>query len=241
MGGMHHATVETSFEGIIGAGLGSSGSFSVALVGALLRNAGKTPYRDLVAETAWDIEVNDLGWYGGKQDQYAAAFGGLNFITFGARVKVIPAERKHGDALLKWLLLVYIGGERESRKIQQPFKHLTEEKIAQLDQIKELALKGAQALVDLDMELLGQFIDESFELKRKVNPKVSNKKIDSIYEYAKENGAIGGKIIGAGEAGYMIFLISPTKRKQLVEKLAKKGIEEVDFCIDWTGLETRIL
>mgnify|MGYP001571258893 CR=1 FL=1 len=241
MGGMHATALETSFDGLIAAGLGSSGAFSVALVGGLLKSQGKTIYRDLVAETAWDIEVNQLGWYGGRQDQYAAAFGGVNFITFGNKVNVIPAERKHGDSLRRFLLLVYIGGKRESRKIQQSFKKLDDIKILQLDRIKDLAVRGAEALVAGDMELVGHLIDEGFKLKKQSNKKVSNERIDDIYNYAKESGAMGGKIIGAGGAGYMIFFVNPIDREKLISKLKEKGIEEVDFSIDYNGLETRIL
>src|SRR3990167_532240 len=119
LGSMHHCTFESSFDGVVGAGLGSSASFSVALLAAIKRSNGeRIKDRTKLAHDAW-MEEKKIGWYGGKQDQVAAAHGGLNVITFGKQVEVLGFNRMVGDHVLSYLNLFYTGGKRDSFKIQK--------------------------------------------------------------------------------------------------------------------------
>lgn len=237
VGSMHHARIKTAFDGVIGAGLGSSGAFGVGLIAAIKRSKGERIERTQLAQEAW-LEENKL-WTTGKQDQFAAAYGGLNIFKFGKQTVVIPYPRHIGDQLTDYLHLFYTGGKRSSAKMQKKLDHLTPAKIDYLNQIKDIALIASGALLSGKMDLVGKLLHASWEVKRKLG--VSNEKIDGIYDYARANGAMGGKLLGAGEAGYMVFFVPPEKSGQFVEKMAKKGLEETDFSIDYNGVQTRIL
>src|SRR3990167_6114285 len=116
IGSGHHSKIETSYDGVIGAGLGSSASFSVALLAAIKRSKGeRIEDRTKLANDAW-MEENKMGWYGGRQDQVAASYGGLNVITFGKNIELTGFNRMIGDNLLQYLHLFYTGGKRDSHK-----------------------------------------------------------------------------------------------------------------------------
>ena len=239
IGSGHHSKIETSYDGVIGAGLGSSASFSVALLAAIKRSKGeRIEDRTKLANDAW-MEENKMGWYGGRQDQVAASYGGLNVITFGKNIELTGFNRMIGDNLLQYLHLFYTGGKRDSHKIQRKLEKLTPEKIHYLNQIKDIAIIGQKALFDGRMELAGKLLHASWEAKKGLG--VSNEKIDSIYAQGREAGAIGGKLLGAGESGYMIFWVSPQKKKKFLEEMSKIHLEKVDFEIDYQGCSSRIL
>lgn len=241
LNGMHLHRVLSQFDGQIGAGLGSSAASAVALIGALRKCKGLPLDRMEIAKEAYEIEVDQMGWHGGRQDQYASSLGGINMIDFGKEVKVTPLPKKAGDELLKWSFLTYIGNRRSSHRIQNAFKELTIERKRYLDRIKERVVMASVYLTSYYMQFLGELMDETWQLKKESNKGVSNKEIDNIYGYAKKNGAIGGKILGAGGGGYMYFIISPDKRDEFKKKMMKKGLEEVDFSIDYNGLDVRIV
>ena len=241
LNGIHHIGIRSEFDGFVKSGLGSSASAAVALIGGFYKHIGKKLDRAAIAEEAWDIEVNTLGWYGGKQDQYAAAYGGMNLIEFGKQVKVTPLPRKQAENLLFSMVLIYIGGTRESRDIQKGFKELTEEQIKALDAIKSYVDKAQHYINRGDLRSVGTLMHEVWQLKKKSNKGVSNPKIDEIYNYAFENGALGGKILGAGGAGYMLFIVKPEDKENFIGKMKENGYEDIDFSIDWNGVEARIV
>ena len=241
---MHHSVLESSFDGIMGAGLGSSGSFSVALIGAIFKSKAYEIDRALIAETAYDIEVNKLGWVGGRQDQIAAANGGLNAIRFDKKgSSIVNLDRNLAEKLCSYLLLVYTGGVRQSRKIQSNYKSLTEQQLSSLKRMKtyaEIALSHI-TFGNPDFVMVGNIMDFAYQLKKESNRGVATPKIDEVYDLGKKLGAIGGKVLGAGGGGYMLFFVDPIKRETVVKGLAKKGVEEVDFAPDFTGLDVRRL
>lgn len=234
MGSFHHCVMKSAFNGIVGAGLGSSGAFGVGLIAAIQRSRGIPLDRERIAHAAW-IEESKL-WTTGKQDQYAAAFGGFNVMLFDKHTEVIAYDREHGDKLAEYLHLFYTGGSRKSAKLQTD---LTPQKIAYLHEIKSIAEMALRAIREENMELIGKLLHASWEIKRKMG--ASTEKIDQIYQYARENGALGGKLLGAGESGYCMFYVNPNKRQSFLRAMGKKGLEATDFAIDWNGVNTRIL
>ena len=242
--GMHKACVQSYFDGIIGAGLGSSGSAAVALIGALRKEQNKPMDREYVAYQAFDIEVNKLKWYGGRQDQYAAAYGGLNLIEFGKDddTAITPFSMYEAERLKEWMVLFYVGKRQTtSGKIQQNFKKLSKQQIAFLDLMKKRVDGIGYLIQDCNFKAFGKAIDELWQYKKESNKNVSNSNIDDIYSFALKHGAVGGKIMGAGSGGYMVFICNPNKQENLIKKMAKRGIEDIDFSICYNGLNVRRL
>ena len=225
---MHHSVVKSKFDGVIGAGLGSSGAFSVALVAALEKLNDRGIDHFGIAEKAYKIE---LGIHTtGRQDHYAASYGGSNLFTFGKKNHSVPLNKKWVDLIYPYMFLVYLGKREKRDSILSP-----------LD--KEL-LKTMQKLIPKAIEYLGEgnvmeFIKSvalCWEIKRELN--TSTDKINKIYERGLKNGALGGKLLGSGGGGYFLFFVEPSKRKEFVEKM---GIEIVDFSPSWDGVEARIV
>lgn len=240
--GTKHVRIESSFGGFISAGLGSSASFTVALIAAIAKYKGLVGLRrEDIADLAYEIEVNELGWAGGKQDQFAAAMGGLNHFEFaGEKTTIATLQRKYAEQLASWMVLCYIGKRKESRKIQKGLETLTDTKRQALHNIKKMVPYVTACLMAEDYSELGTIIHESWELKKTTND-VSTPDIDQLYDYARKHGATGGKILGAGQGGYMVFIVSPEKRRYFVDKMLERGVEDVDFSPDYNGVEARIL
>lgn len=243
LGGMHAATSHSRFDGVIGAGLGSSASFAVALITGAKKAKGEKIDRREIAELAWEAE-QDLGRIGGKQDQYAASYGGGNLILFypaNEKIKVISYDRKTLDKLIGSLVLFYTGGRRESSTLQKKLMRQTPQQLASLDKMKQFAFSAHKAILQSDIVKLGELLHASWEEKKKLNPKITSSKIDDIYSFARKHGALGGKLCGAGNCGYMVFIVPEGKRAQFVEKMKEKNLEETDFSISYDGLEARIV
>lgn len=236
--------VRHTFKGEIESGLGSSAALAVALTASHPNfNRDVTPYKYWIALQAWEIEVNDLGLYGGKQDQYAAAFGGLNTFHFkkDGTVDIKSWDKDTGDWLSSNILLFYTGEKRGSVNPQERLRELSSEKVDQLHRILELAGLAGECLSAKNIHGLTSILRESWEMKKALN-KVSNPKIDMIYETAITNGALAGKLMGSGGGGYMFFLVQPKNQSKVKDALAKvDGVKWTDFKIDYNGVETRII
>lgn len=227
------------FDGIIESGMGSSASAAVALIGAINKQQILGMTLSQIAEKAWDIEVNKIGLFGGKQDQYAAAYGGVNAIEFKKDgVSVHPLARGFIEPILPSLALFYTGMNRKSAVIQEGFKELSPTQIISLQGIKKLAYEAVEPIANGDFKKVGQLLDRAWELKKRSNKDITNGQIDAIYAQAKSLGAYGGKILGAGGGGFILFIVDPEKRAEFIKNL---GIEWWDFSVDWNGLETRII
>lgn len=233
-------SISSSFDGQIGCGLGSSASAAVALLGAI------TEYKKLhkikpkiIAEKAWDLENNKLHLSSGKQDQFASAFGGGNGWIFGTNktIKQIPLAKLEIDFLYPFLLLVYVGGTRDSHKIQQGFTELSEDQIDYLNDLKSIAREGYKAILQKEIHKIAELMRASWALKKKTNKGITNKRIDLLYDIARKNGALSGKINGAGGGGYMLFLTE--NKEKVMNSLRKFDCEEIPFKIDYEGLEVK--
>jgi len=228
-------------------GLGGSASASASLMGVFnyLRDRNQLSSSD-IAENSFLIEEK-LKNRGGRQDQYAAVFGGINLYEFfgGKFVRVNPVKMKD-DSLLeleKNLLVVHTGerekssGEVQNENIKQGL-YTEKEKIEQLHEIKNIAIEVEYALRKGNLQRFGELIRESWEYKKKFNPQVTNPNIDELNRVALKNGALGGRLMGAGGGGHMLFYCYPNKEQVVREKLEGLGAKVLDFSFDFKGLQT---
>lgn len=224
-----------------GTGLGSSGSFTTALLKALHSYENNIINQRELAEQACFIEIEKLNEPIGKQDQYIAAYGGITCFEFckNGEVKVSPLKisKETMYNLEDNLLLFFTGYSRAASSIlkEQNDKSKTndEDMIANLDFVKELGLKSKIALENGDMHQFGELMNIHWEHKKKRSGAMSNPKIDEWYNLALKNGAVGGKLIGAGGGGFLMFYAED--KSKLRHALMKEGLEEVRFKFDFEG------
>jgi len=228
-----------------GSGLGSSSTMVVALIG-LFKHWLHLPLTNYeIADLAYQIERMDLGIKGGKQDQYAATFGGFNFIEFNRDATIVNPLRVPSDVLNELhynLLLCYTGKTRLSARIidtqVQGYVQRQEEVLRAMDELKRIATALKNALLQGRLNDFGALLHEAWMNKKKMAAQISDPGIDQLYETAREHGALGGKISGAGGGGYMFFYC-PFDRKHIVaEQLERLGAQLVDFNFDFYGLQT---
>ena len=213
-----------------GTGLGSSSAVTVGLLQALYAYQGQTVPAEILVEQACQIEIDILGKPIGKQDQYIAVYGNMQFITFGnngiviEKVKLSPENKKR---LNDNLLLFYTGVTRKSSDILLEQKVNIDQQVDILSDIKRLAFKAKEAIIEGDLDEFGEIMHQGWQLKKRLASKVSNSKIDAIYQVAREAGAIGGKITGAGGGGFLLLYCY--NRKQDEVRRALKGLRELPF------------
>jgi D-glycero-alpha-D-manno-heptose-7-phosphate kinase len=219
-----------------GSGLGSSSAICVALAGALATHLRVTldPYR--LAELAYQVERVDAGIKGGRQDQYATAFGGFNFIEFGRDSTVVNPLRLRPDTLYELeygLIFAYVGGQHfSSRIIEQQvgnYRSGVASTVDAMSRIKELASEMKRALLLGDIPAFGTLLDEGWQAKKLMAEGITNPRIDDVYRSARKAGALGGKVSGAGGGGFMFFVADPGKRFAVQEALLSEGAELVNF------------
>jgi D-glycero-alpha-D-manno-heptose-7-phosphate kinase len=227
-----------------GSGLGSSSTMMVALVGLLAAHYGHELGAYQVAQLAWAIEREDLGIAGGMQDQYAATFGGFNFIEFGERIIVNPLRIRDETALELELslLLCFTGITRDSsRVIEDQTRRATtgaEETLAGLRAQKDLAVAMKAALLTGELNEFGSLLGEAWTQKKRMSPFISNSRIDELYELARSKGALGGKITGAGGGGYILLYCDFARKHRVIEALEHAGASVAEFAFDSKGLTT---
>ncbi len=224
-----------------GTGLGSSGSFTTALLKALYAHRKHLLHPSELAEMACHIEIDRLGEPIGKQDQFIAAYGGLTCLTFKrddtVEAKPLALSMNTLFDLEDNLLLFFTGFSRSAGSILKDQKIRTqkndEEMIKNLHYIKELGYRSKEALESGNPELFGQLMHEHWEHKKRRSGGMSNPQIDEWYELGIKNGAIGGKLVGAGGGGFLMFYASD--RNKLRHAMADSGLEEVRFRFDYEG------
>jgi D-glycero-alpha-D-manno-heptose-7-phosphate kinase len=195
----------------IGAGLGGSSSFTVGLLNALYAYKGEFVGPERLAKEACEIEIDVLGEPIGKQDQYAAAYGGLNNIQFNVddsvKIRRIFLERDKRNVLEKKLLLFCTGETRSSSEIlfDQKKEMINKDKFDSMKKMSSLALDAYSELSKGNIDCLGNLLKDNWELKRTLSEKISNEKIEILCENAFTAGAKGGKILGAGGGGFLLF------------------------------------
>ena len=226
-----------------GSGLGSSSTVIVSLIALFKDWLNKSYDKYEMAELAYKLERIDLGLEGGMQDQYASSFGGFNFIEFKKGKVLVNPLRISRDVIneLEYRsLLVYTGKTRLSANIISEQKNKYEEgtNVKALDSTKDLAVKIKDSLVLGDLDSFGNYLNEGWNLKKNFARKITSPEIDEMYDVAIENGAVGGKITGAGGGGFMYLFCEFDKKHNVVESVKKLGGEIYDFSFDLKGHQT---
>jgi len=224
-------------------GLGTSGTFTVALLNALHAFKRSFVSQSQLAEEACVIEIERLKEPIGKQDQYASAYGGLTCFTFDKNGNVYAEPLRVSDeqvnALENRILLFYTGQERKASDILREQKERTEaddsEVISRLHQIKEIGLETRRAFEAGKLDRFGELLHHHWETKRKLSSKVSDPRLEEWYETARKHGALGGKIMGAGGGGFFLFYCPDNGRGELVDKLVSSGLRPMRFRFDFEG------
>lgn len=224
-----------------GTGLGSSGSFTTALLKALYTHRKRHLHQEELAELACHIEIDRLGEPIGKQDQYIAAVGGVTCFTFHKddKVTAVPLGISMDTMfdLEDNLLLFFTGFSRSASGILKDQKVRSQqndtEMLNNLHYVKELGYRSKDALVAGDTALFGELMHEHWEHKKRRSGGMSNPKIDEWYEMGMKNGAVGGKLVGAGGGGFLMFMAHD--RNKLRNTMAAAGLEEVRFKFDFEG------
>lgn len=209
-----------------GTGLGSSSSFTVGLIHSLYCYKGKYVAKDKIAAEACDVEINRLGNPIGKQDQYAAACGGLNLITFHqddtVSVEPVIMRPETLKALQENLVIYYTGITHDANKIlAEQKKNITsqKDKTDNLIRMCELAREIKKSLENDELSDFGEILNEGWKKKKELASGIADSRIDDMYETALKNGATGGKLLGAGGGGFLLFYCEKYKQKRMEEAL----------------------
>ncbi len=221
-----------------GTGLGSSSTFTVGLLHTLYCYKGKFVSKERLAKEACEVEIEKLGAPIGKQDQYAAALGGLNFIRFHSDgfVSASPVlmQAETYQRLEQNLLLFYTGTVRSANEIlNEQKKNMTKaDKNENIKKMCCLAREMKEALEQNDLSQFGSILHESWELKKTLAGGISNEQIDEAYARAIQSGALGGKLLGAGGGGFLLFYCEPQYQEALRRNL---GLREFEFQFERDG------
>lgn len=238
--------ITTHVDAPAGSGLGTSSTLVVAILGAFTEML-KLPLGDYdVAHLAYSIEREDLALAGGKQDQYAATFGGVNYMEFYADDKVIVnplrIRPEYLHELGNNLLLYFTDTSRESaaiiREQVRNVKDKNEKSIEAMHQLKEQARRMKEALLKGRLDEFGSILDFGFRQKRNMAEHISNPRIEALYDEAMQAGATGGKISGAGGGGFMIFYCPRNTRFAVAESLLRHGGRIRQYFFTQEGLTT---
>ncbi len=225
-----------------GTGLGSSSAAAVTMVRALSTLTEQPMTKPQIAELASYIEITKMGMPIGKQDQYAAAFGGLNKITFtsqGVTVEPLDIDPTVYKTLESRLMLFFTGSSRESTSILKHQRKSTEERdesvLQALHNIKQVALDVQACLERGDLDAFAQLLHYSWLEKRRLAPNLSTSFIDECYELARHHGADAGKITGAGGGGFMLLYCKAEAQDTVTRVLEERGLKRMNFHFDQQG------
>lgn len=224
-------------------GLGSSSSFTVGLLHALhtWKRESLTPHN--LAEEAFKIEVEILKEPIGKQDQYIATFGGITCLEIGTdgevRVSELPLAAELVQELENNVLLFYTGVKRSTSDIlggqSQALQEGSDQVTRAMHQVKEIGIQVKRALEQGDLRGFGELLDRHWQSKKQLSNQVSGDQFDHWYQVARGSGAIGGKLMGAGGGGFFMFYCEPKDKPRLREAMARQGLRETRFTIDFEG------
>ena len=223
-----------------GTGLGSSSAFTVGLLHALYAQAGMFVGKERLADEACQIEIEELKEPIGKQDQYAAAYGGLNRITFQPSghvdVEPVPLGRQGMRDFRDNLLVFYTGQTRDARSVladQNDNLSRKQDKRGFLSDMVAMVDPFVDSLVAGDYDGCGRVLGEAWAMKKRMSSLIANESIDGYYDRALANGATGGKLLGAGGGGFLLFMAPPDAHARVRAALA--DLKEVDFEFDFAG------
>lgn len=214
-------------------GLGSSSAFSVGLLHSLCALKGMTPTKKQLALDAIYIEQEKVGENVGSQDQVAAAFGGFNIIEFGGQNHIEINPITIGPEKLKYfedhIVLFFTGLARNASEVAAEQVRLTPQKRSELERMHKMVYVAANLLKDGNLEDFGKLLHENWEIKKSLSPQISNSFIDEIYKAGRSTGALGGKLLGAGSGGFMLFFVKPENQAKVRARLNKLLYVPVKF------------
>jgi D-glycero-alpha-D-manno-heptose-7-phosphate kinase len=224
-----------------GSGLGGSSTVIVSIIAATCEWLGIKMTGHEMAELAYKLEREEIGLKGGKQDQYAAVFGGFNLMKFnkdGVDVMKVRIPEDTLNELQLCTLLCYTGTPRESAKIieSQVDSFNAGQNEEALDRSKEIAVDMTRALEKGDIQLAGELLDLSWKYKKQFSNKISNPMIDKLYDAAIADGAIGGKVSGAGGGGFMYFICHYNRKYSVAKSLTQLGARVTDYMFEPEGV-----
>ncbi|MFX0022011.1 MAG: GHMP kinase [Candidatus Hermodarchaeota archaeon] len=229
-----------------GSGMGGSSSLSVALIGALNEYYELDLSKYQIAQKAYDIERIELKQKGGYQDQFAAAFGGFNFIEFTDKVNLIPVNtsREMLNELQFRLILCYVGGSHFSSNIQDEvlkgYKIEKKNFIEAMQDLKDVAHSMRKIVESNNLNQLNEFgnlLHKGWVAKKSLSDKISNKNIENFYLTSRKFGVLGGKLLGAGGGGHLLLFSELKKKYIVIQELKKIGGVIVNFHFNPNGLE----
>ena len=224
-------------------GLGSSSSFTVALLNALHAYRREFVPTQQLAEEACHIEIDVLKEPIGKQDQYISAYGGITAFTFDkdgtVHVERLPVKEDVIDELEQNLLIFYSGVERSASAVlgeqAKTVKANKDDAVARMHRIKEIGYETKKLLLEGNLDRFGELMHEHWTNKRKLASNMTDSAIDEHYEAARKAGAIGGKLMGAGGGGFFMFYVRPTEKRKVHEALTSRGLRQLRFRFDFDG------
>ncbi|MGI6210010.1 MAG: GHMP kinase [Anaerolineae bacterium] len=228
-----------------GSGTGSSASIGVALIGLLnmLQDNRLSCYE--IARLANLLETEELHIAGGKQDQYAAAIGGFNFMEFGdtaVNVSPLHLDTSVVTELEKHLVLCYTGKSRLSGNlittVQEAYQAGRPQTVGALERMRDVAVEMKSALLKGQVGEFGRLLQENWENQKQLHPSITTSQIDALFEAAQAAGAVGGKALGAGGGGCVLFLSQPDREHDVRTALEKSGVQILDFNFEFGGLRT---
>jgi len=238
--------IHTFVDAPAGSGLGTSSTLVVTIIGAFSEWLGLPLGEYDIANLAYSIEREDLKLAGGKQDQYAATFGGFNFMEFFAEGKVIVNPLRVREETLNELsrniVLYYTETSRNSSDIiQLQQKNVTQKNVQSIEamyKLKEQAIMMKEALLKNDLDEIGNILNIGWEYKKQMAKGITTQLFEDVYASALKAGAIGGKISGAGGGGYIFFYCPQNTRYNVIEALNKFGGKVRRFEFTLSGLKT---
>ncbi len=226
-----------------GTGLGSSGAFTVALLTAMNTLMQSTVDKQTIARQACHIEMDRVGSPVGKQDQYASALGGIFAMDIEPNGDVSTRRLSIAPELLTELqyrlVMFYTSIQRSANDVLQDQQSKIESDDSRatqaMHQIKSICIQIEDALKSNDVDAFGKLMHNHWQVKKSISEKMSNSSINSWYELAMRNGALGGKIMGAGGGGFFIFCCQEGRRRKLIEEMERSGLRYIDFAFDFEG------
>lgn len=226
-------------------GLGTSGSFTIALLNALHTYKKDFVSQKELAEEACHIEMDILKEPIGKQDQYIASFGGITYFEFdkkgNVKVKPLQISEEAVDELQSNIILFYTGIQRSASKIlkeqDNKSKNNEDEVLETLHEIKKIGKKTKKSFEENDIDKLGEYLDQHWNIKKSLSRNISNPFIDKCYKKAKKNGALGGKIMGAGGGGFFMFYHNGnfSEKISFIKEMNKIGLKKMRYNFDFEG------
>src|SRR5205807_463717 len=226
-----------------GSGLGSSSALMVAIIRAVADFLKLEESNHSIAELAYNLERVQLNIKGGYQDQYACTFGGFNLIEFssgGVSVSPLRINDNIMQELLASLVLIDTGKSRLSSNILSrqidSYERGDKRVMESLHKMKQIAFEMKSALQKGDLARFGELLGSDWEWKKRLDTMISNSQIESIYKKALEHGALGGKVLGAGNGGHMLFFVEFTRKRELLKSLEQEGYPPISFNFDNQGV-----